>query len=103
MTPDPLIKKGAYLDDADQPQQKTFTREDCLQMINATYNEFYGKFRDQFNPQEYMDVVDDEKFIERFGQYLDQTDMNVLNQKTMPYFDLGAIPVTHSFMRRESD
>ena len=39
-------------------ERRPFTREDFRQMINKTYLEFYGKFKDQFNPEEYMQCVD---------------------------------------------
>ena len=35
-------------------ERKAFTREDFKFMINKTYHEYYGKFKDQFNPDEYM-------------------------------------------------
>ena len=34
--------------------RKPFTREDFRYMVNKTYAEYYGKFKDQFNPDEYM-------------------------------------------------
>jgi len=50
---------------------KRFTRDDFLSIITDTYNEFYGKFRDQFNPDEYLQCVDDERLVERFGAFLE--------------------------------
>ena len=41
-------------------QKKGFNREDFRVMIAKTYHEYYGKFRDQFNPDEYLQCVDDE-------------------------------------------
>ena len=40
-------------------------------MINKTYQEYYGKFRDQFNPEEYMQVVDEEQLVTRFSHFLE--------------------------------
>ena len=34
--------------------RKPFTREDFKFMINKTFLEYYGKFKDQFNPDEYL-------------------------------------------------
>jgi hypothetical protein len=34
--------------------KKQFSRDDFRQLINKTYTAYYGKFRDQFNPEEYM-------------------------------------------------
>ena len=73
-----------------------------MNMINSTYNEYYGKFRDQFNPDEYMQCVDDDELVKRFGAWLEISDDNILTKETMPQIDLGAIPSTHSFMRSES-
>ena len=70
--------------------------------INDTYNEYYGKFRDQFNPDEYLQCVDDEGLVERFGGFLGQSEDEVLTRDSMPWLDLGNIPTTHSFMRTES-
>lgn len=71
-------------------------------MINDTFNEFFGKFRDQFNPDEYMQCVDDEALVNRLGPFLELSDDNVLTTQSMPWLDLGAIPSTHSFMRTEA-
>ena len=71
-------------------------------MINDTYNQFYGKFRDQFNPEEYIEVVRDEELVDRFEGRLDTDGTNTLTKESMPFLDLGNIPSTHSFMRSES-
>lgn len=84
-------------------QRKPFTRDDFIQMINLTYSEFYGKFKDQFNPDEYLQCVDDEDFVKRYGAFLEQSEDNILTRNTVPWLDLGNIPSTHSFMRAESD
>lgn len=47
-------------------ERKPFNREDFRYMINKTYSEFYGKFKDQFNPDEYMQCVDDEGLVDNF-------------------------------------
>jgi len=82
--------------------RKPFTREDFMNMINITYNEYYGKFKDQFNPDEYLQVVDDEELVKRYGAFLEKSEDNILTRDTMPWLDLGTIPSTHSFMRTES-
>jgi hypothetical protein len=82
--------------------RKAFSREDFMNMINSTYNEYYGKFRDQFNPDEYMQCVDDDELVKRFGAWLEISDDNILTRETMPQIDLGNIPSTVSFMRSES-
>jgi len=71
-------------------------------MINKTYLEFYGKFKDQFNPEEYLQCVDQEEMVKRFGAFLEYSEENILTMATMPSLDLGEIPSTHSFMRSES-
>ena len=59
-TPDNLLghKGGSshfdYDNEIDPKPRKPFTREDFMMMITDTYNEFYGKFKDQFNPDEYL-------------------------------------------------
>jgi len=63
-TPDPMINKGGNsgndlareLMDMEMglKQRRPFTREDFMNMINLTYNEYYGKFKDQYNPDEYL-------------------------------------------------
>lgn len=60
-TPDALIAKGgssAAVMDYDQEMggkpRKPFTRDDFMMLITDTYNEYYGKFKDQFNPDEYL-------------------------------------------------
>jgi hypothetical protein len=82
--------------------RKPFTREDFMTIINNTYNEYYGKFRDQYNPDEYLQVVDDEELVKRYGAFLEKSEDNILTKDTMPWLDLGNIPSTHSFMRSES-
>lgn len=77
--------------------------EDFQQMISDTYNEFYGKFRDQFNPNEYLEIVRSDNLLQRFGEYLDQNEENILTMKSMPTLDLGDIPPQHSFLRGESE
>ena len=44
-------------------QRKPFTREDFRVMINETYSQFYGKFIDQYNPDEFITCVDDEELV----------------------------------------
>ena len=34
--------------------RKPYTREDFKVIINKTFLEYYGKFKDQFNPEEYL-------------------------------------------------
>ena len=70
-------------------------------MINETYSQFYGKFIDQYNPDEFITCVDDEELVQRFGAFLEDSEDNILTPKTMPQLDLGNIPTTHSFMRTE--
>lgn len=62
-TPDSLIQKNSRMQEHQDmldlelsvtKERKAFTRDDFRLMINMTYTEFYGKFRDQFNPDEYM-------------------------------------------------
>ena len=71
-------------------------------MINNTYNEYYGKFRDQYNPEEYLECVRDDDLEKRFGPFLETNEDIILTKETMPNLDLGNIPSTHSFMRSES-
>lgn len=85
-----------------QGHRRAFTRDDFMMMINDTYNEFFGKFRDQFNPDEYLQCVDDEELVKRLGPFLEYSDDNILTTNSMPWLDLGSIPSTHSFMRSES-
>jgi hypothetical protein len=47
-------------DQENNDHKRAFNREDFRILINKTYNEYYGKFRDQFNPEEYIQCVDDE-------------------------------------------
>tara|TARA_B110000285_G_C15128625_1_gene621961 strand:+ start:1595 stop:2239 length:645 start_codon:yes stop_codon:yes gene_type:complete len=82
--------------------RRPFTRDDFRLMINSTYTEYYGKFRDQYNPDEYMQCVDDDELVKRFGAFLEQSEDNMLTRENMPWLDLGTIPTTHSFMRSES-
>jgi hypothetical protein len=83
-------------------QKKSFNREDFRVLINKTYHEYYGKFRDQFNPDEYMQCVDDEELVQRFSHFLENSPENYLTSNNMPVMDLGNIPTTHSFMRNEA-
>lgn len=105
-TPDALLAKGgssAMIDmEMGARPRKPFTRDDFMMLITDTYNEFYGKFKDQFNPDEYLQCVDDEDMIGRFAAWLEESDGNILTPSTMPWLDLGNIPSTHSFMRTES-
>lgn len=71
-------------------------------MIGMTYLEFYGKFKDQFNPDEFIELIKAEDLIERFGSFLESGAYNILTPVNMPWFDLGDIPTTHSFMRNET-
>lgn len=84
-------------------QRRDFTREDFQVMISNTYNEFYGKFRDQFNPNEYLQCVDQEDLVKLYGHDLEQSNHNILTPHSMPWLDLGTIPFTHSFMRTEAE
>lgn len=70
-------------------------------MIGKTYLEFYGKFKDQFNPDEFLELIEVEDLIKRFDAFLEQGPDNLLTPSNMPWFDLGDIPSTHSFMRNE--
>ena len=46
--------------------RKPFTRDDFKFMINKTFLEYYGKFKDQFNPDEYLQCVDNDGLLEHF-------------------------------------
>lgn len=83
---------GVYL-------RKPFTREDFKYMINKTYLEYYGKFKDQFNPDEYLMCVDNDGLVDNFQAHLEVSKENLLTKDNVPWFDLGDIPSTHSFMR----
>lgn len=82
--------------------RKPFSRDDFRLLINSTYLDYYGKFKDQFNPDEYMQCVDDEEMLKKFGAYLERSEDNIITRDNMPWLDLGDIPTTHSFMRSES-
>jgi hypothetical protein len=82
--------------------KKPFTRDDFRQLVNKTYQAYYGKFKDQFNPDEFMQCVDDEQLVMRFSHFLEYSEENILTRASMPMIDLGEIPTTHSFMRTES-
>lgn len=106
-TPSALIgnsgmKGGESYQDLDFQERKAFTREDFRVMINRTFMEFYGKFKDQFNPDEYMQSVDNDELVKRFNSFLEHSEENMLTMVNMPTLDLGNIPTTHSFMRSES-
>lgn len=111
-TPDYLLKGGGRAEqdlakdimdiEVGNKARRPFTRDDFRLMINSTYTEYYGKFRDQYNPDEYMQCVDDEELVKRFGAFLEQSEDNMLTRENMPWLDLGDIPSTHSFMRSES-
>ena len=111
-TPDYLLRGGGRAEqdlakdimdiEVGNKQRRPFTRDDFRLMINSTYTEYYGKFRDQYNPDEYMQCVDDEELVKRFGAFLEQSEDNMLTRENMPWLDLGDIPTTHSFMRSES-
>lgn len=47
-------------------------------MINITFKEFYGKFRDQFNPNEYLACVDQEDLVKLYAHDLEQSNENIL-------------------------
>lgn len=82
--------------------KKPWARDDFRRLINQTYSAYYGKFKDQFNPDEYMQVVDDEQLVVRFAHFLEYQEENILTLGSMPQLDLGDIPTTHTFMRVES-
>jgi hypothetical protein len=57
---------------------KPFNQEEFHKMIIRTYHEFYGKFKDQFDPDEMMEVVIKEELTKRFDSFFENTDDNVL-------------------------
>jgi hypothetical protein len=50
-----------------------------------------------------MQCVDAEELLKRFSAHLEHSEENILTKVTVPWFDLGDIPSTHSFMRQESE
>ena len=42
-------------------------------LVNKTYNEFYGKFSTEYNPEEFMECVDALDIVERFEAELKDT------------------------------
>ena len=108
-TPDALIQKSAFgsmsnLDHYEVPAEPgPFNKEEFRKMIRRTYKQFYGKFKDQFNPDEYMQCVERENMVGMFGSMLEYSPENVMTPYNMPCIDLGEIPDTHSFMRAEAD
>ena len=49
-----------------------------------------------------MDCVIEDTLVKKFGAFLETSDENMLTRENMPWFDMGDIPSTHSFMRTES-
>ena len=96
------IKKLHSTNNLDFDEPRPFNREEFRVMIIKTYSEFFGKFRDQFNPEDYMEVVDKEELVQRFQAFLENSEENLLTPNNMPVLDLGNVPTTHSFMRTES-
>jgi len=78
-----------------------FSKEEMMILIKKTYHDFYGKFIDQFNPEEYQKCVDQMDMIQNFSPFLEYCEDNLLTTLSMPWIDLGDIPSTHSFMRTE--
>lgn len=58
--------------------RKAFTRDEFLKLINNTYLEYYGKFKDQYNPDEYYSLIDDEDLLKRFSAFLEKSEDNIL-------------------------
>jgi hypothetical protein len=50
---------------------------------------------------EFLELIESEDLIQRFDAFLEQCPDNILTPTNMPWFDLGDIPSTHSFMRNE--
>ena len=74
-------------------------------MIMKTFNDFYpGKFN--LKPiilDDYMRVVQEQQLVAKYGKHLVHDGGNLLTIKSMPWIDLGDLPVSYDKNNEEHD
>lgn len=66
-------------------------------MIKKTFDDYsisiYNK--ENFDLDEYMELVGEEQLEAKFGVYLEKNTENELNIQNMPWLDIGDLPVSY--------
>jgi len=56
------------------PEPGALSKQGWTAMVKKTYKQYYGKFKDQFNPAEYMGCVEQEGMDKEFSAWLGYED-----------------------------
>lgn len=75
-----------------------FNKESFRRLIKRTYDDFHPNEYNltNFDIEELMKVVADEKLEAKYAVYLDRSEMNMLDLRNMPWLDLGDLPSSYN-------
>lgn len=62
----------------------------------TTYN------KEEFDLDEYMELVGEEQLEAKFGVYLEKNEDNELNIQNMPWLDIGDLPISYAPDKEEA-
>jgi hypothetical protein len=100
---DPTLK--GIGDDEIKLEPEIFTQEHFKAMIMKTFSDFYpGKFN--LKPiilDDYLRVVQELQLVTKYGSHLVHNGSNTLTIKSMPWFDLGDLPIGYDKTKEEHD
>jgi len=66
-------------------------------MITKTFEDYYpGKYNtERLNIEEYMALIQTEQLEAKFSVYLETNTENILTVKSMPWLDIGDLPLSY--------
>lgn len=81
----------------------TYTTEDFLSLIRRTFDDYYKEDynRGRVEIGEYNDLFHEMVEMEYIGSYLVDSPSNILNNRSVPWLDIGDLPATYVFARTE--
>jgi len=81
-----------------------FNKAHFKRMLVKTFNNYYPGAFDltRFNLEEYMKLIEEEQLEAKYGVYLESSNENLLTLKTVPWLDMGELPVSYDKYKSEA-
>lgn len=84
--------------------RQAFNRDSFRRLIKKTFDDYniaiYNK--ENFDLDEYMELVGEEKLEAKFAVYLEKNTENEINIQNMPWLDIGDLPVSYEAHKEEA-
>jgi len=73
-------------------------------MLNKTFKDYYpGVYNiNRFKVDEYIKVMEHEQLEAKYGVYLENSNENLLTLRTVPWLDMGDLPMSYDKSKSEA-